>query len=63
MSEEEPDRIVTKMTRAMLMDVIFDSKNALALALMVLHDITAEELSDKISSLLSYLEGTKEGEN
>lgn len=62
MSDEEHDRIVTKMTRAMLMDIIFDSKNAVALALLVVHDITGEELQGKIGSLLTYLEETKEAE-
>lgn len=63
MSNEEHDRIVTKLTRSMLMDIVFDSKNALALTLITLHNVTVEELASKISDILAYLEETKEGEN
>ena len=61
MRDEEQEKIVAKLTRAVLMDIVFGG-NALALAFMVAHDVSPDDVEDKVDEILSYLERTKEAE-
>ncbi len=60
MRDEAQDGVTVKLTRTILGNVIFDSDNALALILMIVHNISSREVEEQIDEILSYLEQTKE---